>query len=65
MRDATPDLSAVCAGFAFGGEPLAATPLGAGHIHDTFAVTCGLGAARRRWVLQRIKIGRASCRERV
>jgi Ser/Thr protein kinase RdoA (MazF antagonist) len=54
MREAVPDLRAVCAGFALRGDALDAEPLGAGHIHDTFVVTGRDGRGARRWVLQRL-----------
>ncbi len=35
-------------------KPCSARPHGSGHINDTFAVACGAGGSRRRYVFQRI-----------
>jgi len=47
-----PDPLAAARGFALAGKPIEAAPLGNGHIHDTFLVSCaGTGD---RYVLQRL-----------
>jgi len=53
MRSA-PNPLAAARGFNLAGEPVAAVPLGNGHIHDTFLVTCGSGKRTHRYVLQRL-----------
>jgi Ser/Thr protein kinase RdoA (MazF antagonist) len=47
-------LHAVAAQFQFGGEPLAFTPHGNGHINDTWLVVCQTSNAPVRYILQRI-----------
>lgn len=50
------DALAAAGSFAFEGMPVAAEPMGAGHINDTYALACAGGdGARRRYVLQRIE----------
>ena len=53
MRSTADPLGAA-RGFDLAAEPAAAAPLGNGHIHDTYLVTCGAGSAVHRYVLQRL-----------
>ena len=53
MRPA-PDPLAAAREFELAGEPVEAAPLGNGHIHDTFLVSCSGAARRDRYVLQRL-----------
>jgi Ser/Thr protein kinase RdoA (MazF antagonist) len=48
------DLVSIVKRFQLGGEFVAASPYGSGHINDTFAVTMRLPAGETRYVLQRI-----------
>jgi Ser/Thr protein kinase RdoA (MazF antagonist) len=48
------DLVSIVERFQLGGEFVAASPYGSGHINDTFAVTMRLPAGETRYVLQRI-----------
>jgi hypothetical protein len=49
-----PDPLAAARGFDLEAAPVGAGPLGNGHIHDTFLVTCGSGSRTHRYVLQRL-----------
>ena len=53
MRPA-PDPLAAARSFDLAGEPIEAAPLGNGHIHDTFLVSCTGAPHRDRYVLQRL-----------
>jgi Ser/Thr protein kinase RdoA (MazF antagonist) len=53
VREA-PDPLAAARDFDLAGEPVQAAPLGNGHIHETFLVTCGTGRTINRYVLQRL-----------
>jgi Ser/Thr protein kinase RdoA (MazF antagonist) len=47
-------LAPIASAFAVCGPVLSAGPFGNGHINETYIVTCAAGAARRRYVLQKI-----------
>ena len=50
----TPDLRSLARQFAINGHFREACPYGAGHINDTYRVTCDAGAGPARYILQRI-----------
>jgi hypothetical protein len=49
-----PDVAAIAGRFTFAGSVTATTPLGRGHIHDSYLITCNDGGRVPRYVLQRI-----------
>jgi Ser/Thr protein kinase RdoA (MazF antagonist) len=54
MTAGAADLAAIAARFAFEGGLTSATPLGRGHIHDSFLLDFDTNGGARRYVLQRI-----------
>jgi Ser/Thr protein kinase RdoA (MazF antagonist) len=49
-----PDVVAIAGRFTVEGSVTATAPLGRGHIHDSYLITCSDGSRVRRYVLQRV-----------